>query len=477
MTDRIRQIIQHNPKRYSQIIKSDPELSAWVEENTQVISDQYAEIIYSAMHQQSNLCNQGNQKKFLSVTQGWGFCGISKVCACNAQNSSVKVQQSKSLYTQDQKNSINQKRQKSMEEKYGVGYNSQRSDIHHIWQKNRMDPAVAEKLQSRDWLEHQYIQQKKTLVEIADDLGVYYSTVGEYCRQHGFKIRQRSNYSLEEKQISDYLTALGITHEPGDWDVLNGRELDIWIPDHNLAIEINGLFWHSFHPSQNRAENRKRHLEKTTECEQKKIDLIHITDWEWHNQKHIIKNLLMSKLNKNQRVGARQCKTVEITNSQANAWFKQYHLQGATPAYRSFALVQDTEFLLVISIGRSRFDSDFSYELLRMCGAPGVTVSGGLSKLMTYIKNQLNQSDIVTYCDRSKSRGQGYVAAGFQLIRSTDPGYFWTDGTKIVSRYQAQKSRLSRWLPNFDPGLSESQNMFANRYRRYWDCGNWVLKY
>ena len=185
----------------------------------------------------------------------------------------------------------------------------------------------------------------------------------------------------------------------------------------------------------------------------------------------------MSKLNKNRRVGARQCKTVEITNSQANAWFKQYHLQGATPAYRSFALVQDTEFLLVISIGRSRFDSDFSYELLRMCSAPGVTVSGGLSKLMTYIKNQLNQSEIITYCDRSKSRGQGYIAAGFQLIRSTDPGYFWTDSTNIISRYRSQKSRLHQLLSNFDPTQSESQNMFANRYRRYWDCGNWVLKY
>lgn len=477
MTDRIRQIIQNNPKRYSQIIKSDAELAGWVAENTQVISDNYAETIYSALNQQNNQCGQGNQKKFLSASQGWGFCGVSRVCACNAKNSSVKVQESKNLYTPEQKNSINQKRQKSMIEKYGVGYNSQRTDIHHIWQKNRMDSAVVEKLQNRGWLEDQYVQQKKTLVEIADDLGVYYSTVGEYCRQHGFKIRQRSNYSLEEKQLSDYLNSLNVTHETGDWDTLNGRELDIWIPEHRLAIEINGLYWHSFHPSQNRAENRKRHLEKTTECEQKQIDLVHVTDWEWHNQKHIIKNLLMSKLNKNRRVGARLCQAVEITNAQANAWFLQYHLQGSTPAHRSFALAQGKELLLVISIGRSRFDSDFSYELLRMCGAPGITVSGGLSKLMTYIKNQLNQSEIVTYCDRSKSRGLGYIAAGFQLIRSTDPGYFWTDSTNIISRYRSQKSRLHQLLSNFDPTQSESQNMFANRYRRYWDCGNWVLKY
>ena len=176
-------------------------------------------------------------------------------------------------------------------------------------------------------------------------------------------------------------------------------------------------------------------------------------------------------------MGARQCAVVEIANQQANAWFKQHHLQGSTPAHRSFALINDDRIVLAISMGRSRYDKTYSYELLRMCRAPGITVAGGLSKLMQHIKKQLGGADIITYCDRSKSRSRGYQSTGFELIRATEPGYFWTNGTAVISRYRAQKNQLAKWLPNFDPQLSESVNMFAHRYRRYWDCGNWVLKF
>ena len=76
-------------------------------------------------------------------------------------------------------------------------------------------------------------------------------------------------------------------------------------------------------------------------------------------------------------MGARQCVVVEIANQQANAWFKQHHLQGSTPAHRSFALINDDRIVLAISMGRSRYDKTYSYELLRMCRAPGITVAGG----------------------------------------------------------------------------------------------------
>ena len=112
-----------------------------------------------------------------------------------------------------------------------------------------------------------------------------------------------------------------------------------------------------------------------------------------------------------------------------------------------------------------------------MCGSPGTNVAGGLSRIMKYAKSQLNEAEILTYCDRSKSTAKGYQAAGFTLIRSTDPGYFWTNGTDVISRYRCQKNQLKKWLQNYDAALSESANMFNHKYRRFWDCGNWVLKF
>lgn len=470
-------IIDQAPKRYSQIIKNNNELANWVDQNSLIESDRYCDKIYSAVSQTSNTCPNGQIKKLKSFSQGWAFCGHSKTCACNAQNSKEKVSKTKSDYSQETIDSINQKRQCSMIEKYGVAYNSQRSDIHHIWQSPKVSSEIANILSDPQWMRSQYIDQKRSLVDIADELGVYYSTVGEYCRQHGFEIRQRSNYSLEESQISNFLKSIGIDHQLGDWDQLDKKELDVWIPQHNIAIELNGLYWHSYHPGQNKPEDRLKHLQKTIECEQKGIELIHITDSEWHNQNLIIKNILKSKLKLNKTVGARTCNIAEISNTEANHWFKQHHLQGNCPAHRSFALTKNKEILLAVSIGKSRFNKHFDYELIRMCGSPDITVSGGLSRIMQHIKNQLNGAEILTYCDRSKSTARGYQAAGFELVRSTEPGYFWTDGTDIISRYRCQKNQLKNWLPNYDPSLSESANMFTHKYRRFWDCGNWVLKF
>ena len=39
-----------------------------------------------------------------------------------------------------------------------------------------------------------------------------------------------------------------------------------------------------------------------------------------------------------------------------------------------------------------------------------------------------------------------------------------------------QKHKLKNKLENFDPELSEWENMQVNGYDRIWDCGNMVFK-
>jgi hypothetical protein len=53
-------------------------------------------------------------------------------------------------------------------------------------------------------------------------------------------------------------------------------ELDIYLPEKNLAIEFDGLFWHN---SNNKFKNY--HLKKTLLCEKQGIQLIHIFEYEW----------------------------------------------------------------------------------------------------------------------------------------------------------------------------------------------------
>jgi len=77
-----------------------------------------------------------------------------------------------------------------------------------------------------------------------------------------------------------------------DRKILNGLELDIYLPEIGLAFEFNGDYWHN-------TDNKPKdyHLNKTTLSKLKNIELIHIFEYEWDNNQDIIKKIISSKLN------------------------------------------------------------------------------------------------------------------------------------------------------------------------------------
>lgn len=78
----------------------------------------------------------------------------------------------------------------------------------------------------------------------------------------------------------------------------------------------------------------------------------------------------------------------------------------------------------------------------------------------------------MTYADRKISNGNVYETNGFNKVGLSQPGYFWLKGSVVYSRYQTQKHLLSKLLKNFDASKSEVQNMLANKFRLYYNCGN-----
>lgn len=95
---------------------------------------------------------------------------------------------------------------------------------------------------------------------------------------------------------------------------------------------------------------------------------------------------------------------------------------------------------MLLTAGENRFKKD-CIELHRLSSLNGFTVVGGASKLLNNLKKQINRP-IISYCDRDKSSGNVYKKLGFELINKTGPGYFWTDGNEVFSRYKCQKSNL-----------------------------------
>ena len=70
------------------------------------------------------------------------------------------------------------------------------------------------------------------------------------------------NLPIQTKEIVNFIKSLNIKVDENNTTILNGKELDIYIPSHNVAIEYDGLYWHS-----EQFINDDYHLIKTELCE------------------------------------------------------------------------------------------------------------------------------------------------------------------------------------------------------------------
>ena len=132
----------------------------------------------------------------------------------------------------------------------------------------------------------------------------------------------------------------------------------------------------------------------------------------------------------------------------------------------------------VATFGAARFlkHKKEAIELLRFAILKNYSVVGGFSKILSAYKKLYPSQKLITYADRRYSTGTVYSTTGFKLIRKTSVGYFYTDKNIRYNRQQFQKHLLKDKLTEYNPEKTEAQNMFANGYRRIWDCGNLLFE-
>lgn len=285
--------------------------------------------------------------------------------------------------------------------------------------------------------------------------------------------------STPELEIAEYVKSLVgeenvITSDRKTIQMSNrSAELDIYIPSHKLAIEYNGIYWHS-----TQWKSNNYHLLKTKACEEKGIRLIHVFQDEWENYPEKIKSLIKSALGIfEHRIGARKCDIREISSTDYKEFCNTYHLQGGINSSYKIGLYYNDELVQCIGIGKSRFKKG-EYELHRMCVKDGWQVIGGFSKLMKKASNDL-QTDIVSYISRDKFTGNGYKNAGFIKIAETKPSYFYIDKfMKRHSRIQFQKHKIKNNKELlYDESKTEQENMQFNKFYCVYDCGTIKMIY
>ena len=259
------------------------------------------------------------------------------------------------------------------------------------------------------------------------------------------------------------------------------REIDIYIPEFKLAIEVDGLYWHSYSKVGSNKQKDKLEYFKNYFG----IRVIFIRSDEIDHKFNIIKDKILYLLkSKNiRKIPARKLIIKEVPNNIKDLFLDKYHIQGKDTSSINLGLwTKNGKLISVITFGVIRSKSEFDknnkcIELIRYCSRIGCNVQGGFSRLLKHISEKLidlGYNYIKTYSDRRFSEGKLYESNDFVLKNISNPNYVYFNNVGIYNRLVFQKHKLSSLLENFDESLSEYENMRNNGYERYYDCGNLV---
>lgn len=284
-----------------------------------------------------------------------------------------------------------------------------------------------------------------------------------------------SGTSTEEKFCLEEIKKIYKGKIKENYKFYKQKELDIFIPEFNLGIEYNGVFWHSYNTKESNKDKTK-HLIKMEEAAEKGIRVINISSLDFNKNKDIFLSRIQNIIGGSKKIYARMCSIKELDFETSRDFFNRTHSQGNVNAKHAYGLYFNDMLVAAMSFIKNRFGGDGEYELLRYSTELNCTIVGGASRLFTYFRRILSPTSVISYSLRDWGSGNLYKELGFIFKNNTTPNYFYYKGTKIIKRYSAQKHKLKKMLDVYCDSKPEYQNMFDNGYRRYWDCGStkWI---
>lgn len=262
-----------------------------------------------------------------------------------------------------------------------------------------------------------------------------------------------------------------------DRTIIAPRELDIVLPEYKLAVEYNGLRWHSdkFPGAKN------RHLEKSVAASAAGYRLIHIFEDEWETRRSAVENLLLHAIGKSPQLGGARSFTVHKSPLKpVRAFFESNHIQGAPRGGTAYSLVDGAGVvhasMVFAKVVSERGVSGAGFELVRF--ASSGNISGAASRLFRAFLADTPPSRIISYSDNRLFSGTVYTTLGFTLSHQTLPDYTVVRNGIREHKSNFRKAHLKKILPNYTASKTEKQLCHENGWFRVFNCGlkKWVFQ-
>jgi len=295
--------------------------------------------------------------------------------------------------------------------------------------------------------------------------------------------------SAPEDALAAYLAKF-TTVVRRDRTLIAPREVDIYLPEHDLAVEFCGMYWHSHPDMEDERKNRRRHEEKYRACAEKGVRLITLYETEWTERPETVKRMLRHAVGAGRgRLMARKCDLRKVDTTEAKRFYERYHPQGGAGGGEHYGLYHGDKLVACMRFtyganDRGHGAKSRQWTLGRY--ATRLPVAGAAGRLFKAFVREHNPQSVKSFSDNRWFGGGMYAQLGFALEAEVAPDYqVWSvrAGLRPKSHYQR------RHIPNrmrdhgmegvFDPATdprTEAEMTYAMGARRIFDCGKkrWV---
>jgi hypothetical protein len=325
-----------------------------------------------------------------------------------------------------------------------------------------------------------YTQMKGKVSIVCQTHGVFSQlAIGHVSRGDGCPTCGTLKDSKPQIKISEFLERFCVRTER-NYKLGNTRhEIDVFLPDYNIGIEYNGLFYHS----QRYRKNSSVHLDKAQLAEKNGIRLIQFFSDEIESRWCAVDSFLMNLIGVKRpfRVFARKCEIDEVAQSAADEFYDTHHIQGAYRSGTNYGLFSNNVLIACMTFSKrgsarsALIGADF--ELARFASCENVV--GGASRLFKKLIVVTGAKRVVSFSDNRLFTGSTYIHLGFTKSKVYGPNYSYVDK---AARCRLHKSKFQHkdlkvmFGDNYDATKTERENCEANGYYRVYDCGltKWV---
>lgn len=318
-----------------------------------------------------------------------------------------------------------------------------------------------------------YVSSVSKVKILCPDHGSFEQTPGNHLQGNGCP-KCVSKISKPEIELFEFVKLLCPDVIQSDRKIIAPFELDMVIPSKMIAIEFNGLHYHS---DRNSGKKDTYHYDKMVLANKSGYRLIQVWEDDWKWRRGVVEKTLGYILGGNKdRYFARKC-TVEIADGKSSICFlEQNHIQGCLRRGIVYTLKFENEMVAAmifhpVSSERGKVIDKSKWELGRY--ATTGSVVGGASKLFSaFIKDHPECESVISYSDNDWFDGKMYGTLGFKFDKAVPPDYKVVDGGFRRHKINYKRSELEkRFGEKFNPLLTERENCRNNELYRVYNSG------